>query len=86
MPSWVRSWGCVLGVLAVACGSGSEPEVAGKAPVAPEEAQAKVLFRWSEVLPGEQCAAGGTTVESGADVNGVRVHGVGDGSIPQAVA
>ncbi|WP_157823906.1 DUF7151 family protein [Melittangium boletus] len=44
--------------------------MAEKAPVAPEEAQAKVLFRWSEVLPGEQCAAGGTTVESGADVNG----------------
>ncbi len=76
MPSGMRGWGCVLGLLAVACGSGSEPEVANKAPVAPEEvpavpekSDAKVLFRWSEILPGAQCAAGGTTVESGADVD-----------------
>ncbi|MBM7116177.1 DUF7151 family protein [Archangium primigenium] len=50
--------------------------MANKAPVAPEEvpavpeqSDAKVLFRWSEILPGSQCAAGGTTVESGADVD-----------------
>ena len=80
MSSWKRGWVGVVGVLLwAACGSSPEPETARTAPETPEQVEARpeegsrktqVLFRWSEVQPGTQCALGGTTVQSGADANG----------------
>jgi hypothetical protein len=80
MSSGGRGWGGLVGVLLLAaCGSSPEPETARTAPETPEQVEARpeegsrktqVLFRWSEVQPGAQCALGGTTIQSGADANG----------------
>lgn len=69
MSRWVKGWWCALGLMAAACGSGTEPQQAEPRESPPSAVEGKMVYRWNAEPPGEQCEQGGTAVQSGVDAN-----------------